>query len=43
MLFCEAFRGVQRRAIRKMLLHGLGARPAEFNRPGLTKEKKFRA
>jgi hypothetical protein len=28
---------------RKMLLHGLGARPAEFNRPSLTKEKKFRA
>jgi hypothetical protein len=26
---------------RKMLLHGLGARLREFNRPGIRKEKKF--
>jgi len=31
----------QRRDPGKMLLHGLGARLGEFNRPGIGKEKKF--
>jgi hypothetical protein len=31
----------QRRDLRKMLLHGLGARLGDFNRPGIRKEKKF--
>lgn len=31
----------QRRKPRKMLLHGLGGGPEEFNRSGTTKEKKF--
>jgi len=32
---------VQRRDRRKMLLHGVGGRQGEFNRPGIRKEKKF--
>jgi hypothetical protein len=32
---------IRQRDRRKMLLHGLGARLAEFNRSGIAKEKKI--